>query len=62
MLKYGEAGICDSVKMMSTTPAKILGLKHKGILVPGYDADIVVFNDNVDVSRTIICGKTVYGE
>jgi len=62
MLKYGEAGICDSVKMMSTTPAKILGLKHKGILVPGYDADIVVFNDNVDVSKTIVCGKTVFGE
>ncbi|MEA4831690.1 N-acetylglucosamine-6-phosphate deacetylase [bioreactor metagenome] len=60
MLRYADAGICDAVKMASATPAKILGLKYKGVLVPGNDADIVVFDDSVNISRTIVGGNTVY--
>ena len=53
------AGIPDAVRMMTATPARILGLPAKGRLAPGCDADIVLFDDNVTVSRVFIGGKEV---
>ena len=44
-------------KMMSQTPARILGLKTKGALKVGYDADIVILDDNYNVSR-VFGGQT----
>lgn len=33
-----------SVEVCATNPAKIVGLQHKGQLVPGFDADIVIWS------------------
>ncbi len=49
-------GIEESVKMLTKNPAKLLGLK-KGILEKGYDADIVVFDDDIRVSAVFVLGK-----
>ena len=53
------AGIPDAVRMMTATPARVLGLSAKGRLAPGCDADIVLFDDDVTVSRVFISGKEV---
>ena len=53
------AGIPDAVRMMTATPARVLGLPAKGRLAPGCDADIVLFDDDVTVSRVFIGGKEV---
>lgn len=53
------AGIPEAVRMMSATPARILGLSTKGSLIPGNDADIVLFDDDVHVQRTFIGGREV---
>jgi N-acetylglucosamine-6-phosphate deacetylase len=53
------AGIPDAVRMMTATPARILGLPAKGRLVPGCDADIVLFDDTVAVSRVFIGGQEI---
>lgn len=53
------AGIPDAVRMMTATPARILGLPAKGRLAPGCDADIVFFDDTVTVSRVFIGGKEI---
>jgi N-acetylglucosamine-6-phosphate deacetylase len=53
------AGIPDAVRMMTATPARVLGLPAKGRLAPGCDADIVLFDDNVRVSRVFIGGKEI---
>ena len=53
------AGIPDAVRMMTATPARILGLTTKGRLAPGCDADIVLFDDAVTVSRVFIGGKEI---
>jgi N-acetylglucosamine-6-phosphate deacetylase len=53
------AGIPDAVRMMTATPARILGLSAKGRLAPGCDADILLFDDNIAVSRVFIGGKEV---
>ena len=61
MHNVGGASLEDSVKMMTVNPARFMGIDRcKGSLEPGKDADIVVFDDNVTIERTIVKGKTVY--
>ena len=38
--------VSDAVKMLTEVPASILGVK-KGVIAEGYDADIVVFDDDI---------------
>lgn len=52
--------LLDVVKMASTTPAKAMGLRKKGILAPGYDADITIFNEDIKILYTIVGGKIQY--
>lgn len=56
------AGLEDAVRMMTATPARILGLFRKGRLAPGCDADIVLFDDDVNVSRVFIGGREITGQ
>ncbi|MBR0174043.1 MAG: amidohydrolase family protein, partial [Bacteroidales bacterium] len=45
----------------TANPARIMGLSAaKGSIAPGYDADIVIFDDNIDIYNTIIKGKEIY--
>lgn len=51
----------DVIKMASLTPARILKCNdHKGSLEVGKDADVVVFDANINIQTTIINGKVVY--
>ena len=53
--------LVDVVRMISVTPARLLGLEdRKGSLVVGKDADIVVFDDAISVGMTIVDGKVIY--
>jgi len=49
----------DSVKMMTQTPARIMGLEQKGRLQTGYDADILIFNENIEMQAVILQGERV---
>lgn len=60
MINMAEVSITDAIKMATKTPARILGLKTKGQLKEGFDADVVIFDDSINVKRTVIGGKTVY--
>lgn len=61
MHRLGEVSMVDAVYMAATTPARIMGVENrKGSLEAGKDADIVIFDDNVNVSATMIKGKIVY--
>ena len=42
----------DMVRLMSYSPAKLLGLSSKGSLKEGYDADITIFNPNTEYIYT----------
>ena len=42
----------DMVRLMSHTPAKLLGLENKGQLKEGYDADITIFDPNIEYTYT----------
>lgn len=45
-----------AVKMLTETPARILGL-NKGRLAPGLDADLVVFDDSITVTDVFVGGE-----
>jgi N-acetylglucosamine-6-phosphate deacetylase len=58
---YHGAGfpLFEAVKMMSAIPAEILGIK-KGRLEADYDADIVIFDENISVELAIVGGEKKY--
>ena len=60
MVNIPEMPLCDAVKMLTETPAKIQRLSDRGTLDAGKRADIVLFNDNLQVVRTIVGGRTVF--
>lgn len=54
------AGIpmADAVKMMTLSPARVMRVDAaKGSLESGKDADILIFNDSVEMQRVIISGE-----
>lgn len=57
-----KAGIplVSAVKMITEVPARIMGLRTKGKLCEGFDADIVIFDKDINVNCTIVDGNVVY--
>ncbi|WP_315793009.1 N-acetylglucosamine-6-phosphate deacetylase [Paenibacillus sp. BIC5C1] len=54
-----ETGIplIDAVQMASTTPANILGFQQKGEISAGFDADLVLLDDEFKVLWTMVGGQ-----
>ena len=46
----------DAIKMATETPARYLGVK-KGIIAPGYDADLLVVDDKLNIKEVILCNQ-----
>lgn len=61
MWKDAELPLTDVVKMMCTTPAKIAGIDEKvGTIEINKIADLVIFDDNVNVYKVIKNGVIVH--
>ncbi|HLU89304.1 MAG TPA: N-acetylglucosamine-6-phosphate deacetylase [Cyclobacteriaceae bacterium] len=61
--ELAEVPITDAVRMMTITPANIMGVSdRKGSLVPGKDADILIFDEDIQIDKTIIKGKIIYNK
>jgi N-acetylglucosamine-6-phosphate deacetylase len=61
MITLAEVPLADAVMMMTSTPARILGIQDsKGSLAEGLDADIVIFDENINIHKTIISGNVIY--
>ena len=61
MISLAGVSLTDAVKMVTATPARILGVSDKkGSLAVGKDADIVIFDSNIHISMTMIKGRIVY--
>jgi N-acetylglucosamine-6-phosphate deacetylase len=61
MVNLADVPLIDAVKMMTITPAKIMSADDKkGSIVIGKDADLVIFDNNIDLHKTIIGGRVVY--
>jgi N-acetylglucosamine-6-phosphate deacetylase len=61
MVNMAGVPLAEAVKMITETPAEIMGVSdRKGSLVIGKDADVVIFDDNIEIDKTIIKGKVIY--
>ena len=61
MVQIAGCSITDAVRMITENPAKIMGISdRKGSLKAGMDADVVIFDEDINVRNTIIEGKIVY--
>lgn len=52
----------NAVEMASANPARILGLGKRGLLVPGYEADLTVFDPSFKVLACMVAGTFVINE
>ena len=54
-----EVGIplTDAVRLITLNPAKIMGLDTKGEIKDGFDADLVIFDSDVNVKHVFVGGE-----
>jgi len=61
MVQVAGVPLVDAIQMITATPASIVGLAgSKGAVLPGHDADLVLFDEDIRVHATIIKGELVY--
>ena len=61
LMDYTDLPVWEAVNAASLNPAKRIGVdERKGSLETGKDADIAIVNENFDVLRTIVGGRSVY--
>ena len=52
LVKPGIIDLAQMVDRMSTSPARIVGLSHKGTIKPGFDADITIIDPDKEWTVT----------
>lgn len=60
LLKHTKLPIETCINSVTTNPANLINLSHKGRILVGSDADIVITTPNVDVLETYSRGVNVY--
>ncbi len=61
MVNIAEVPLVEAVKMMTLTPARMMKIdQQKGSIQKNKDADFVIFDDNINVSYTILEGNVIY--
>lgn len=62
MLNMTDAPLYEAVKMITLTPARLLHIENrKGSVSEGKDADLLLFNGNIDVSMVMVGGRILKG-
>ena len=56
-MQLGGIPIEEAIKITTTNPATNLGLKHKGQIALGFDADLCFFNNNLELTDVFAKGK-----
>ena len=59
MLEHTSMTLLEVVNTVTKVPANMLGLQ-KGMLQKGYDADIVIFDEDLSIITTIVGGDIKY--
>ncbi|WP_341225070.1 N-acetylglucosamine-6-phosphate deacetylase [uncultured Arcticibacterium sp.] len=62
MLNMAEVPMLETIEMASLTPARIMKVDtQKGSLEVGKDADILIFDEGINIKMTMVEGRVVYG-
>lgn len=59
LIKEANLSPAEAFKLLTVNPAANLGLKNKGFVAPGYDADLCFFDDNWKLTDVFANGKPV---
>jgi N-acetylglucosamine-6-phosphate deacetylase len=58
MTRLAGVPLHEAVRMMTVNPAKAMGIDdRKGSLKTGMDADIIMFDENLNVLRVMVMGR-----
>lgn len=61
MYKLAGVSLPDAVRMMTANPARVLGIDgSKGTIAKGMDADLVVFDEDINISSVYVRGEPRY--
>ena len=60
MMKLANLSLFEAVRLATVNPARIAGISDRGYLHEGAYADIIIFDENIDVSFTMVNGDIVY--
>jgi N-acetylglucosamine-6-phosphate deacetylase len=61
MLTLAEVSLLDTITMASLTPARIMKVQdQKGSLEIGKDADIIIFDKDINIQMTMVEGRIIY--
>jgi N-acetylglucosamine-6-phosphate deacetylase len=61
MVTFSGCSLSEALQMASLNPARLLGLDHVfGKILPGYHADLVILNEQIQPILTMIAGKIVF--
>ncbi len=57
MYNLTDVSLNEAVRMMSVNPARVIGARTKGMLAPGMDADICIFDEGINIKAVIVGGN-----
>ena len=62
MVKLAGLPLAEAVRMMTLNPARVMKLENsKGVLAPGMDADICIFDEDIRIKKVFVGGSLVCG-
>ena len=61
LIENSDASLIDAIRSVSSYPAERLGLPC-GKLEQGYDADVVIFDSDIDIKMVFVDGKMKYSK
>ncbi|MGI6527634.1 MAG: N-acetylglucosamine-6-phosphate deacetylase [Caldicoprobacterales bacterium] len=59
MMVHTGASLCDVFNYASTNPARLLGFTTKGKIEKGFDADLIMVDDKMNVKTVILDGNRI---
>lgn len=63
MVQLAGVPLPDAVRMMTVNPARALGMDHRmGVLRPGMDANVCVFDEDIHICAVFVGGKQLVGK
>jgi N-acetylglucosamine-6-phosphate deacetylase len=59
-VEFMQCSLGEAITMAAATPARLLGLERKGRIAPGCDADVVILDEALHVTHTLVAGQVAY--
>ncbi|WP_102371243.1 N-acetylglucosamine-6-phosphate deacetylase [Enorma phocaeensis] len=60
IVKFADTDVEHAARLMTANPAKLIGFPTKGSISHGFDADLTFVDDDLEVVRTIVGGRTAF--